>query len=172
MKYKLIKEYPGSPKLGTIVNGLISKSSDLNYSYSYNNFDYFISKEIIENNPEYWEKIQWVCHFFIPGTCEATKKYFDSEEEMKKFIYEIKPTYTQKQVDELNKFKLNFYESQTDDYRLYEAHKNEGEIYLLFESIKKGMIYKVCSSYYSCKTEVDFLNVKLDMYRDLIQRYL
>lgn len=55
-KYKLICEYPGSPKLGTEVfqwNYL-----DKNSSYNFNgNLSELLKKEIIENSPKYWEEI-------------------------------------------------------------------------------------------------------------------
>lgn len=53
MKYKLIKEYPGSPELGTIVEEK-SKSS---------NFYYFsisvVLRSHVENNEEYWQQIEF-----------------------------------------------------------------------------------------------------------------
>ena len=54
MKYKLIKEYPGSPKLDTIVKkykGFNDYRSDDVKSHAFN-------ASIIENSPEYWEKVK------------------------------------------------------------------------------------------------------------------
>lgn len=52
MKYKLIKEYPGSPPLGSIVE---SKCTSSSLFYLIND-KIVIPKEHVENNPEYWEK--------------------------------------------------------------------------------------------------------------------
>lgn len=56
-KYKLIKEYPGSPKLGTIVkdrNGsLYFPETDSVESSSKGN----LFKEIVINNPEFWQEV-------------------------------------------------------------------------------------------------------------------
>jgi hypothetical protein len=57
MKYKLIKKYPGSPEIGTIVK----KRSDSIYfpetkeTWSSTDSNYFDT--IVTNNPEFWEKI-------------------------------------------------------------------------------------------------------------------
>lgn len=54
MKYKLIKTYPGSPKLGTVVvyqnnlNQYIRKDI-----FSINNY----KKDLVEDNPEFWEEV-------------------------------------------------------------------------------------------------------------------
>ena len=53
MKYKLIKEYPGSPKLGTVV----IKNNDFGgYSYIEPNIQEY-SKGVIEQYPEFWEEV-------------------------------------------------------------------------------------------------------------------
>ena len=53
-KYKLIKEYPGSPKLGEEVeeynNGYRYIISDL--------FDYYYLSRFIEKYPEFWQEIK------------------------------------------------------------------------------------------------------------------
>lgn len=53
-EYKLIKEYSGSPKLGTIVN-----CSEKHKIYNYDSEDYFIGlpKHQVKNLPEYWEEV-------------------------------------------------------------------------------------------------------------------
>ena len=50
MKYKLIKEYPGSPELGTEVD---KKDSDTYVSSTYLTFRH----DNVEEYPEYWEKV-------------------------------------------------------------------------------------------------------------------
>jgi len=53
-KYKLIKEYPGSPKIGAI-----AKSDKIDYVYYYFEKDSYtgIGSSIIENNPKFWEEV-------------------------------------------------------------------------------------------------------------------
>jgi len=48
--YKLIKEYPGSPELGFIAK----QSLDGHYTYPSGQF---ILREIVENTPEFWERV-------------------------------------------------------------------------------------------------------------------
>ena len=50
-KYKLIKIYPGSPKLGTIAEGIYGGES-----YTYNEYS-SVSRGSIEDYPEYWEEL-------------------------------------------------------------------------------------------------------------------
>lgn len=53
-RYELIKEYPGSPCLGTIV-----EKDPLSKSYYHRDEDkkWCILNNHVENNPEYWEKL-------------------------------------------------------------------------------------------------------------------
>jgi len=53
-KYKLIKTYPGSPELGTEV-----EKDNLSKSYFYRNGDkrWCVLNNHVEDNPEYWEKV-------------------------------------------------------------------------------------------------------------------
>jgi hypothetical protein len=53
MKYKLIKEYPGSPPLETIVEEK-SKSSSF-----YHFFGNAVLRNHVENNPDYWQRIEF-----------------------------------------------------------------------------------------------------------------
>lgn len=50
-KYKLIKEYPGSPELGYI----ISPIKDAIFPHYY--YKQAITPEVIENSPEFWEEV-------------------------------------------------------------------------------------------------------------------
>jgi len=60
-KFQLIKEYPGSPKLGTVVKSRNTSKSIPFYKELY--FDdenvMHYSPELIENYPEFWEEIQF-----------------------------------------------------------------------------------------------------------------
>ena len=63
MKYKLIKEYPGSAELGTEVESN-SKSSS---SYFYRSGDKRICvfNDHVEENPEYWEKVEQNIYYVV-----------------------------------------------------------------------------------------------------------
>jgi hypothetical protein len=54
-KFKLIKEYPGSPNLGTICEERNNKSSFCYYFEGEKNIG--ITKDQVENQPEYWEEV-------------------------------------------------------------------------------------------------------------------
>lgn len=58
-QYKLVKFYPGSPELGTIASTEKNKNIDyFEFTNKYMPKKGFIDAEIIENNPEFWEKIK------------------------------------------------------------------------------------------------------------------
>jgi hypothetical protein len=68
MKYKLIKTYPGSPELGSIALPYGSFNTDAaHYVVPHpkcENADLAISKSYVEENTEYWEKVEdniWWC---------------------------------------------------------------------------------------------------------------
>jgi hypothetical protein len=54
-KFKLIKEYPGSPNLGTTCEERNNKSSFCYYFEGEKNIG--ITKDQVENQPEYWEEV-------------------------------------------------------------------------------------------------------------------
>lgn len=57
MRYKLIHEYPGSPKLGFTVDSR-DKVEDGYYDDYYDvNYDYVLA-DLIENSPEFWQKLE------------------------------------------------------------------------------------------------------------------
>lgn len=55
-KFRLIKTYPGSPELGIICEERNNKSSFCYYYEGEKNLA--IQKDQVENQPEYWEKIE------------------------------------------------------------------------------------------------------------------
>lgn len=57
-KFKLIKEYPGGPKLGTVCEEINNKLSFCYYFEGEKNIG--ISKDQVENQPEFWEEIEKV----------------------------------------------------------------------------------------------------------------
>lgn len=104
-KYKLIKTYPGSPDLGTIVEEKCNTS----------NFFYMFDKRVVlrshvEDNPEYWEKVNenlwWVVFTkedtifepYYPYRLETSvfkaqdsRHYFETRQEADEFILYNKP---------------------------------------------------------------------------------
>jgi hypothetical protein len=103
-KFKLIKEYPGSPELGTEVEKELRSSC----SYFYRSGDKRISvlNEHVEDNPEYWEEIKdivlWVvyeriCEFFVawkPYSIDYIPTHgsiFKTKREAEEFILNYKP---------------------------------------------------------------------------------
>lgn len=62
MRYRLIREYPGSPPLGSIAEPFqessirITLKTGTNYYKSSSSGNYF--KELIEDQPEYWIKLK------------------------------------------------------------------------------------------------------------------
>ena len=63
-KYKLIKEFPGSPELGTVEEpvGFIHMGSNGNFQYG------------ISTTPEFWEKVEKTPEY-VKCTKTATKEY-------------------------------------------------------------------------------------------------
>jgi len=107
MKYKLIKEYPGSPELGTIVE---KEPSSKSYFYRSGNKNLCILNNHVEDNPEYWEKVNdnlwWIVFTkkdtvfnpyepYLIETClyqsNDSRQYFKTKEEAEEFILDNKP---------------------------------------------------------------------------------
>lgn len=107
MKYKLIKEYPGSPDFGTIVE---NRNSLTGYYFKRGNNTILVLKEHVEGNPDYWEKVNenlwWVVFTkeealfktYTPYLIECyayhkndSKQYFKTKEEAEKYILYNKP---------------------------------------------------------------------------------
>lgn len=107
-KFKLIKEYPGSEKLGTIVKKEFS--TEFIYIVDGSKFGsrYGVLKYQVEDNPEYWEEI--IENKFMVSTrnsaflnaysvakvnpnykCNEYEVLFNSREDAKEFILYNKP---------------------------------------------------------------------------------
>lgn len=107
-KFRLKKSYPGSPKIGTIVE----KEFDISFLYvireSESEFILGVTKEHVEDNPEYWEEI--IENKFMVSTrnsafinaynvakvnpnykCNEYEVLFNSREDAKEFILYNKP---------------------------------------------------------------------------------
>lgn len=61
-KYKLIKQYDGSPQVGTIVNQSIDFP---HYNFNGGNFTTAITQYFVENTPEFWEEIKEKEYLFL-----------------------------------------------------------------------------------------------------------
>ena len=53
--YKLLKKYPGSPELNTI---LLQIGDKFNNYWDCKNIGIDYKKNLIENNPEFWQKVE------------------------------------------------------------------------------------------------------------------
>lgn len=111
MKYELIKEYPGSPELGTEVEkDKLSKS----YYYRCGDKRWVVLNDHVEENPEYWKEINEYLWYVVSKrdyqesnmlfqewfiytieTClpnnNGVLNYFKTKEEAKDFILFNKP---------------------------------------------------------------------------------
>lgn len=105
-KYKLIKEYPGSPDLGAEVEFINGHSS--NPYYLLEDKRYFVLRSHVENQPEYWEEVNDIYYMvsltdmpfnnaWEPIRVEAipfdthNRKYFNNKEGAEYFIITNKP---------------------------------------------------------------------------------
>ena len=105
-KFKLIKEYPGSPAVGTLVE---KEPSSKSYFFKSGNKNLCVLNNHVENNPEYWEEIDDNLYYMVVlmggwfwPTWEAIavetnafnteyRKYFKTIEEANEFILHNKP---------------------------------------------------------------------------------
>lgn len=107
-KFKLIKCYPGSPELGTVVEKQIKSQT---YYHIYNDRKFGVLSEHVENNADYWEEVEdniwWIVfknaetmfHSWTPYRLETilsyhkgdTREYLKTKEEAESFIILNKP---------------------------------------------------------------------------------
>ena len=111
-KYKLIKEYPGSPELGTIALPYTGNGDRVVHyilEHTRKDCDYLaLPKKHIEDNPDYWEEENDIWYMVLlidrafrnawePIRVEAyiidtdDRKYFKTKEEAEHFIIYNKP---------------------------------------------------------------------------------
>ena len=140
-QYKLIKEYPGSPKLGTIVNHVKGWGS---YE-SYFDGDLVYSTYAIENYPEFWQEIKeplfttedgvnlyegdhyyavystWLYDriYLTPGNPVIFKhtKNFSTKEKAEKYINKNKAKYSEKDIENA----CTILSDNLREYRIYIA---------------------------------------------------
>jgi len=93
-KFKLIKEYPGSPNLGTTCEERNNKSSFCYYFEGEKNIG--ITKDQVENQPEFWEEViekdYEILSYLKKGstTCTTTKRRGGENHEEYWKIYSVK----------------------------------------------------------------------------------
>lgn len=68
-RYRLIKEYPGSPKLDSIVEIKNNGGYELENSTSY-----FMTKDKVENYPEFWEEVVEKDYEIVSLVCDRPSK--------------------------------------------------------------------------------------------------
>lgn len=118
MKYKLIKEYPGGPELGSVAESY-GKGKSMHYTYNHpttKGVKLAVPLEQIEQYPEYWEKLDdctWYVVFeedfyafkpWIPHLIETFFEYknrFKTREEAEFFILNNKPCLSYKEVKKI-----------------------------------------------------------------------
>lgn len=83
IKYKLIKEYPGSPKIGTVV-----EKESTSYYYREGETRWCIFNNHVEDNPEYWEEVK-TNEYTWYIVSEDDYKQFDAVLFKKWTVYEI-----------------------------------------------------------------------------------
>lgn len=134
-KFRLIKTYPGSPELGIICEERNNKSSFCYYYEGEKNLA--IQKDQVENQPEYWEKIEEdnTCYivltkkdeFFEPYKAYRiegclyqrgdTRQYFKTKDEAEGFILLNKPCLSYNDI--ASYFKLNPIPNGFNGYTLF-----------------------------------------------------
>jgi hypothetical protein len=119
-RYKLIKEYPGSPVLNTIVEKFKESSSSF---YQIENSSTVVINNHVEDNPEYWEEVANV--YYLVFTKEETSfkcwepyiasaysydrnyvKYFTSLNVAEEYILLNKPDISIKYLEDYYEFKM------------------------------------------------------------------
>jgi hypothetical protein len=110
-KYRLIKEYPGSPELGIEVEKESNSKSSSSYFYRSGDKRICVFNDHVEDNPEYWQEVS--CTYYLVHTemksilknwepIEVNEKiiyndsvmYFETKQQAEKFIIMNKPCLT------------------------------------------------------------------------------
>ena len=128
-RYKLIKEYPGSPGLNTIVEKI--KNSGF---YQVENANTAVLDYHVEDNPEYWEEITHIYYLvftkeetsfkcwviYMTGSCTYDtdyKKYFSLKEEAEEYILLNKPDISIKYLEDYYGVRLDELRKKIKDER-------------------------------------------------------
>jgi hypothetical protein len=120
-KYKLIKEYPGSPELGTVCEEREERSS---FCYFHKEEQYLgILKYHVEKQPEYWEEVNDIYYMvsltdmpfhnsWEPIRVETmpfdtdNRRYFETKKQAEEFILYNKPCLSYKDVSFISRFNV------------------------------------------------------------------
>jgi len=126
-KYKLIKEYPGSPKLGTIVEHE-TKCVCPNYKVSINQETWIFAESSIQNFPEFWKEI-------------IGKEYEILSFKINEDIYSHVIILNKTRKGFMNTLNgLYLYEEQlltNNDYKIYSVKRlSDGEVFTIGDGIK------------------------------------
>ena len=100
-KFKLIKEYPGSPDLGTEVEKESNSKSSSSYFYRSGDRRICVFNHHVEDNPEYWEEVNdniW----YVVSNRDYQPNWTLFEEWT---VYRIETSYPQVRDENLNYFK-------------------------------------------------------------------
>jgi hypothetical protein len=121
--YKLIKTYPGSPELETEVEKESNYKSSSSYFYKSGDKRICVFNDHVEENPEYWEVIEFYQEYMVSLTDMAfhnawesrrvhgknedtdSKKYFKTKEEAEYFIVTNKPCLS---YNDISEYAINF----------------------------------------------------------------
>lgn len=115
-KYILIKEYPGSPSLGSVYE---SRNNESRFCYHHKGeTNTVVLKDHVENQPEYWEDI---------SSCHIQEKFFKYKEMEEDDLWNAMVTYEPRIDYESIRPRID-YESIIEEHRhnfnyLYEVNK-------------------------------------------------
>ena len=133
-KYKLIKEYPGSPELGTVVNELL-------IGYIYGNM-IETCKENIENSPEFWEEIIEINYKIVKCRPKSNYNYVFGD------IMNVKFENGRYYFYNNNNNNWDFYsgldtvEVFFKNFNIYAVERlSDGKVFTIGDRVKKGNIY-------------------------------
>jgi hypothetical protein len=122
-KYKLIKEYPGSPDLGTEVEKESNSKSSSSYFYRSGDKRICVFNDHVEYNPEYWEEVNDIYYMvsltdmpfhnsWEPIRVETmpfdtdNRRYFETKKQAEEFILYNKPCLSYKDVSFISRFNV------------------------------------------------------------------
>lgn len=123
--YKLIKEYPGGPKLGTEV--IYSKEHRI-YNHNGGNFYTELPKNQVENLPEFWEEIIEKDYEILSYIHNGSKHIWKKDSQLKDtFCLEDGKSPFTRLEDILKYPKI---------YLIHSVKRNDGEIFTIGDNVK------------------------------------
>lgn len=124
MKYILKKEYPGSPKLETIVKLKNNGGYELENSTSY-----FMTKDKVEDYPEFWEEVVEKDYEILSFKYDNKILQFNKDQNC--FIYQ--PFDGRKHRD------LDFLLRNLNTYKIHSVKRKDGEIFTIGDKIQTSI---------------------------------